>query len=222
MTDAHLLQAADVGQLARQFVFQGHQRLLRLAASRNVAGHLRGADDAAFAVANRRDGQGHVDQASVLGDPDGFVMLDPLARSQPAEDDIFFAVALGRNQHRHGASDGLVRRVAEQSLGPLVPGDDPAFERLADDRIVGRFDDRRQPRLGQVGVLAIGDIDEDVHPPDQLAGGVADRLGVGQHRGPRPVGPLDDDLAAVVFSPFDQRPGHPAAVVRQRRAVRGE
>ena len=42
----------------------------------------------------------------------------------------------------HGISDDLIRRIAEDAFGRGVPGNDRAIELLADDSVVGRFDDR--------------------------------------------------------------------------------
>ena len=61
---------------------------------------------------------------------------------------------LRRDDQGDGLADGLRGGVAEEPLGPGVPRPDDAVEGLADDRVLGRLDDGRQPRLGLLGPLA--------------------------------------------------------------------
>jgi len=71
-------------------------------------------------------------------------VIDTLTRAQPRQDLGLLFEAVRRNQHRDGLAHRLVRRVAENAGGALVPRDDHALERLADDRIVGRRHDGRE------------------------------------------------------------------------------
>ena len=59
------------------------------------------------------------------------------------------AIRSGGNDERDMAADGLLGRVTEQPLGAGVPALNDAVERLADDGIVGRFDDRREQPGGE-------------------------------------------------------------------------
>ena len=51
---------------------------------------------------------------------------------------------VGRHQDGDGLADDLGGGVAQDPLGGLIPARDDAVERLADDGIVGGFDDRCQ------------------------------------------------------------------------------
>ena len=74
---------------------------------------------------------------------------------------VLLVQPLRRDDQGDRPADGLRGRVAEEPLGPGVPRPDDAVERLADDRVLGRLDDGRQPRLGLLGPLALGDVAED-------------------------------------------------------------
>jgi hypothetical protein len=54
---------------------QAHDALLRV----DIAQHFQSADDAAGAIAHRRDAQGNLHAPAVLRDTDGLDMIDPLA-----------------------------------------------------------------------------------------------------------------------------------------------
>ena len=72
------------------------QRLLERLALADVAGDRGGADDAAVLVADRRDGQRHVDDAAAAGDALRLERLDPLASPDALEDlELLVAAALG-------------------------------------------------------------------------------------------------------------------------------
>ena len=125
---------------------QPHPLRFRLLERRDIARDLRGADDRAGVVADRRDGQRDVERPAVLGDPHGLEMLDALAAAQPREDVVFFGLPLGRDQHPDRPADELVGRIAEQPLGGGVARLNDAVEILREDRIVGRVDDRGEVR----------------------------------------------------------------------------
>src|SRR5689334_5763111 len=72
-------------------------------------------------------------------------MLDPIATPQSREDLGLLAQAVRRDEDGDGVADGFGGAVAEDPLGPLVPSADDALERLADDRVVRRLDDSREP-----------------------------------------------------------------------------
>ena len=100
----------------------------------------------------------------------GLEMVDAPPGPQARDDLVLLAEALGRDHQRDVAADRLLGGVAEQPLGGRVPALDRAVERLADDRVVGRFDDRRElARREQSGLLLVlelplrGDVAEDQH-----------------------------------------------------------
>ena len=49
----------------------------------DVSGDGRSSHDAACGIANRRNGDRDVEGAAILGDADGFIMLDALVASEP-------------------------------------------------------------------------------------------------------------------------------------------
>jgi hypothetical protein len=72
---------------------------------------------------------------------------DALAPADAVEERLLLPSRSGGNSIVIGRPDRLVGRVAEQPLGGGVPRQDHALERLADDGVVGRLDDRRQVSL---------------------------------------------------------------------------
>ena len=118
-------------------------------ASRDVAGDLRGADDPALPVAHGRDRERDLDQRAVLAPAHGLEALDPLAAADAPEDGRHLVLPARGGEERDVAADDLPGRVAEEALGGGVPARDDAVEVLADDRVVGARDDRRQERLGE-------------------------------------------------------------------------
>ena len=67
---------------------------------RDVAADLRGPDDAARGVPDRRDGERDVDDGPVLPPPPGLVVVDLLAPADPAQDLRHVLDQLGRHEHR--------------------------------------------------------------------------------------------------------------------------
>ena len=73
--------------------------------------------------------------------PHRFEMGDPLALANAIQHRVFFALPIGRDDHPDGAADRFLRGVAEHAFRGAVPGSDGAVQILADDRVVGGFDD---------------------------------------------------------------------------------
>jgi hypothetical protein len=73
---------------------------------------------------------------------------DPLAPTDALEDAGNLVALHGRHKEADVTADGLLGGIAEDPLGPGVPARDGAVERLADDRVVGRFDDGGQAIAG--------------------------------------------------------------------------
>src|SRR5581483_8774182 len=124
------------------------QRELVPASVTDVAGDLRGADDAAGGVPDRGHGDGDVYEPAVLGDAHGLEVIHALAAPELREHLVLFGVPLGGNDERDVTADRFCRRPSEQTLGGPVPGGDDAVECLADDDVVGRLDDGGEPGPG--------------------------------------------------------------------------
>jgi hypothetical protein len=145
---AHLVDGGErLGLLA--------QRLLGRLPLGDVAGDLRGADDAPVGGPDGRDRQRDVYERAVLAAADGLVVLDALARADAREDGRLLVDVVFGEEGGDGLADDLLGRVAEDALGPLVPTGDDAFERLADDGVVGRLDDGGEPRLRHLRVAEV-------------------------------------------------------------------
>ena len=135
-------------------------------------------------VLDRRDRQRHFDALAVGAHAHGFEMFDPMPGFQAGDDAVFFGEAFGRDHQRDMAANRVAGGMPEQPLGRGVPALNDALERLADNRVVGRFDDRReQPRRHQlVRLFALelplcGDVSEDQHASRDAAALVPDRRG---------------------------------------------
>jgi hypothetical protein len=109
----------------------------------------------------------NVEAAAVLGDANRLEVLDPFAAPEPLEDGTFLVVPLRGDDQRDRPAHGLGRRVAEHAFGPRVPTCDDALERLADDGVVGRVDDGRQPRPSFLRAPALAHVTEDQDGPDR-------------------------------------------------------
>jgi hypothetical protein len=64
--------------------------------------------------------------------------------------------------------------------------------------------------------IALGDVHEHVHRPEQVTGFIKDRIGVRQGRETLAIRAFNHDLVPVIFFAHLQRQGHPARVVGER------
>ena len=123
---------------------RGGQRLLGLPAGGDVADDLRRPGDPAGRIPDRRDRERHVERAAVLGEPDRLVVLDVLTLAEPSQDLVLLGLPLVRDQQPDVPAHDLLGRVAEDPLGARVPTSDRPVQRLAQDRVRRRVDDRRE------------------------------------------------------------------------------
>ena len=156
---------------------------------RHVPRHRRSADDLSVDVADRRDLQHDVQHDLVLPHPLRLVLLDFFAPPEPGQDLGEIVGEVRRCEQRDRAADGLLRGVAVHSLRAEVPGLDRSLDVLADDRVVGGFDDRRELAGGDLNPPALA------HIPNER-GREAPLVGV--DRCQRDV---DRELAAVLAAP---------------------
>src|SRR5205085_12648061 len=132
--------------------------LLRLG---DVAGYGGGADDAAGRVPDGRGVDGDADDRAVFADAPRLVVGDAAPGGRRREEFTDLGVEAGGGDHADVAADDRRRGVAVGLLRAQVPTRDPAVQRLADDGVVGRFDDGRELRPGLLGALEPGDVDGD-------------------------------------------------------------
>src|ERR1700684_1389167 len=155
--DAVALQRAPLDFLLElfaeltQLAFDAVALMFGLFARGDVAGDLRSADDGAVGVLDRRDAERDRNPAAVLALPDRLVVVEAVAAADAREDLRLLVVQLRRNQDSDRLADDLFGGVAEQVFGGAVPADDDAVQRLADDRIAGRFDDAGELLAGLHG-----------------------------------------------------------------------
>jgi len=144
-------------------------------------------------VPDRRDGQRDIDDLAVLASPTRFEMVDPLAPPNPVENAGGLVLLAWRQQDGDRLADHLGGRIAENRLGAAVPIGDDAVERLADDGIVRRGDDRGQPAVGQFDRLAPRNLDQNAPALDRMI-----VIGEGASPHPQPsFGVAPDDEAEI-------------------------
>ncbi len=71
-------------------------------------------------------------------------MVDPFSGFQAGDDAIFLADAFGGDDERNMTAHRLLGSVAEETFRRGVPALNDAVQRLADDGVVRRLDDRRE------------------------------------------------------------------------------
>ena len=118
---------------------------------RDVARDLGGADDAPPGIPDGRHRDRHVDETAVLGDSHGFEVVDALASPEAGEHLVLFCPPLLGDDQGDVAPHRLFRRPAEHPFRRGIPAGDDAVEGLADDDVVRRVDESRQPGLREVG-----------------------------------------------------------------------
>ena len=119
----------------------------------DVALHHRGAHQPALAIANGRGGELDGHDLAVLPHAGGLVVVDRLARGKTRQDGPFLVAQPRRHQPVYGFTDHLVGGVAEDALSRRIPGADGPVEILADDRVVRRLHDGREPGTDHRGSI---------------------------------------------------------------------
>jgi hypothetical protein len=96
----------------------------------DVTRYLRRADDLSFRISDRRDRDRYVDQRAVLALAHGLEVIDrqPLADSR--QDVVFLRLAVRWDQNPYRLADGFLGRVPEDTMSPVVPGEDGSVEGL--------------------------------------------------------------------------------------------
>ncbi len=115
--------------------------MFELLALGDVARDLRGADDAAGGIENRRHGDGNGKRRAVFPLAHGLEVIDALSAPDARQHLIFFALAIRGNEQPDRLADNLVRRVLKHPLRRTIPRLDDAVQVFAQNRVVARLDD---------------------------------------------------------------------------------
>ena len=140
----------------------------------DIARDLGGSDDVSGGISDRGDGEGDIDERTVLAAAGGLEVVDALAVTHAFDDIGFFVPALAGDDQSDVLADGFFGEVAEDAFGGFVPTGDDAVEGFADDGVVGGIDDGSEQGGAAFGAFAIGDIARDLGGADDAAGGVLD------------------------------------------------
>jgi hypothetical protein len=148
-------------------------------------------------------------------------MIDFFAAPDAVEDQILFGEPVRREQAQNGLADHFVGGITENRRGGPVPAGNDAVQILADDCVIGGFDDG-----GEVGARVLrgfeaADIHQHIDRADQRPGRVAQRRRIGQERDTAAVRTLQHRLHPADCPVLLQGHGHRAAIVPQWHAVRG-
>src|SRR4029453_7055299 len=122
---------------------------------RNVSGDLRCANDSAVSVMNGGDRQRDIQTFARLGHSHGFVVLDTLSTTYPAENMGLLLYRFGRNQHRNRSANRFGRTVSEEALRRRIPRLDDTLQIFTDDRVVGRCNNRPESTLRLVSPFSL-------------------------------------------------------------------
>ena len=181
----------------------------------DVAHDRRDADDLTRGADDRRQRRLGVDPLAVLAYPHGLERLDDLAGAQALVQLRQLAAELGRRQQGDGASDDLLRGVAEHALRGGIPFRHDAVERASDHCVEGRVDDGlalEQRRLTTVLIADVSHVRREARLSTDVDGRDAEL-----ERELAPVGPHRTDLDA----PAEHRALARREVALEARGVRG-
>src|SRR5947209_2870027 len=96
-------------------------------------------------------------------------MLDAFSPADALERSWFFVPMARWDQHRDGPANGFLWSVAEQALRAAIPALNDSVQILADDCVLGIFDNGGQPRSRRFGLFTRRDVDKDVDPANHHA-----------------------------------------------------
>src|SRR5690349_12637126 len=84
------------------------------------------------------------------------------------QDSLLLVMPILGDQHHDRLPDSFLGGVAEQTRGARIPARDRAIESLADDRVVGRVDDRCKPSARDSCLAAGRDVRNEAHDADDV------------------------------------------------------
>jgi len=110
--------------------------------SRDIASDLGSTDNNAFPGPDRGNRNGNMDVSAVLCDSNCFEMVYPFAFAKACKNLRLLFQSVRRNDDCDGLANRFFRLLSEKPLRTRIPGLDDAVQVLADDCIVGRFNNR--------------------------------------------------------------------------------
>ena len=177
------------------------QRRLRVLPLRDVPNDLGRADDLARLVVDRGNRDGHRQATAVPVHANGVVLMDALAAAHAHEPPARGFLEARRLEEADGPPDHFRGRIAEELLGRGIPGGDLSVERLADDRVRRRGDDRREAIRLELRTPRRADIPENEHGSPERSRRVPDRrAAVGDGN----IGAAAPDEHGVIGEPADE------------------
>src|SRR5882724_5261429 len=125
----------------------------------DVAGNFGSADNGTAGITQRGNSDRDENLLAVLAKAVGFEMNDRFAFGDTTENVSFLGPTIRWQQHIHVTADGFGDGIAEDAFGAGIPAGDDAVEGLANDGVVGGFDDGGQAEIGAMGALVgVGEI----------------------------------------------------------------
>jgi len=185
----------------------------------NVSGYLGRTDDIAGEIADRGYRDRELQLSPVLGNAHRIEMINPLSALELVDDlDLFVLQSFG-DDPEDGLANHFLGSVAKNALGAPIPGDNDAVEVLANDRIIRRRNNGREPLRVDVIILSVGYLYEDIHCPYNPTVLVLQEFGVRGKWHPSAVGTLGHGLYTRQTATFLQHYRHWTVFVLERLAV---
>src|SRR5690348_5644482 len=103
-----------------------------------------------------------MDASTILAAAHRLEMVDALAATETAEDHVLLVQAVRRVDEGDRVSGRFGGGIAEDCFRAAVPAGDNPVEVLADDGVIGGFDDRREIGAGALGEAMAGNVDEHI------------------------------------------------------------
>ena len=116
-------------------------------------------------------------------------MLNPLARANPAQDHRLLRMQLLRHQRQNRRPQNLLLAIPKRPLRRLVPARDHPIQILAQNRIIGRLHNRRQPRPRNLQLPLVRYIPRNLRHPNHVLVAVPNRRDRQRHNNLPPILP---------------------------------
>lgn len=133
----------------------------------DIAGDLRGADNLAVVVPERRDGQRYVHDRSVLAPACRLEVIYALAPLQTFKNLLLFIVPLWGHNDKNGFPDCLLGRIAVKALRPVIPARNTPVQILTNNGVIRGIHDGAEQKPRLFGLPALGDVPRNAELDDR-------------------------------------------------------